>query len=188
VGWVLIVTQTNAEQGVIAKLAQMQLAHHLFLVRRNVVVAGKVTERLAPAFPHYVFVKPEDRWRDIREVNGVINFVSFGKDCVAEVVPDKTIVALVAATEGDIFPGTAISSRFHRGDRIRICGANPFWGCEGTYSHALGNMRAVVLIEAMGRKVPLPLDERDIELVVKCNRRKRRRRRGKFVGAPYVSS
>ena len=174
----LVVTQTNAEQRVIARLAQMQLAHHLFMVRRKTVVAGQVVEQLAPAYPRYVFVDPQEQWRSIRELTGVAHFVRFGNN-EPEVVSDEIVEGLVAATADDVFPATAISSRFHYGDRIRISGANPFWGCEGIYSHALGDMRAAVLIEAMGRKIQLPLDERDIELVIKKRRRKRDRRRQK---------
>jgi transcription antitermination factor NusG len=185
-GWVLVVTQTNAEQGVVTWLAQMQLAHHLFMVRRKTVIAGVVVDQLAPAFPRYVFVDPEEKWRAIRELNGVAHFVRFG-DNDPEVVADEIVHHLVAVTEGDVFPVTAVTSRFHYGDRVRIAGASPFWGYEGIFSHALGDMRAAVLIEAMGRKIQLPLDERDIELVVKRKRRRRDRRKREVIAAATVS-
>jgi len=179
VGWVLVVTQTNAEQAVVARLAQMNLAHHLFMLRRNAVVAGRIVEQLAPAYPRYIFVDPEEHWRQIRELKGVAHFVRFGEN-PPEPVPDDVVAHLIAATCCDVFPATAVPSRFNVGDRVRICGANPFWGCEGIYSHALSDLRAAVLVDGMGRKMVIPLDERDIELVVKQKKRKRngvRRRR-----------
>jgi transcription antitermination factor NusG len=196
VGWVLVVTQSNVEQAVVAKLAQLQFAHHLFMLRRNAVVAGRVVEQLAPAFPRYVFVDPEEQWREIKELNGVAHFVRFG-DNAPEVVSDTVVDRLVAATLNDVFPAAVEFSKFRVGDKVRICGASPFWGNEGIYSHSLGDMRAAVLIDGMGRKMSISLDERDIELVVRRNKRKRngtRRRReaqrrrylSQQTGLPYL--
>jgi len=192
--WSLVSTAPQTEQKVAAALAQMELAHRLFMIRCKSVRNGKVIERLAPMFSRYVFVRPENRWRDVREVHGVTRFVKFGGEYAT--VSDAVIDGLSTASRGDIFSAEATPSRFQPGDKVRINGG-VFHAHEGTYGRTLEDCCALVFLEAMGRVVGIRMAEKNIEPVVQQeswrqrkpkspSRRKRQRQRRNWRGQGWL--
>lgn len=193
--WLLATTRPNAEARVSSKFVDLGVPHHLFRVRKRVAIRGRVVDTLVPAFPRYLFVAVEAETGepiyipDLEFVDGFAGFVRFG-DAQPEIVPDGEVARLIADSHGDVLAFEP-RSRFHAGDRVRIggCRAGAVVDQIGVYQDTCEDGRAIILVDWMGRYVPIQLDESDLEEYPKPNsklghvknkrKNKRRRRRGK---------
>lgn len=110
-------------------------------------------ERVVPLFPTYIFVQIEDRWWSIQRTIGVLRVLMWGDR--PAVISDKTIVAIQKreGTNGLVklpkVPGLA------RGDGVMIHGGSSFAGRIGVYDGMAGTDRSRVLLNLLGRSVPV---------------------------------
>lgn len=176
-GYNLVCTAPHRERAVVHLLTVHGVPHHWFREMRQVVSRGQVVWRPRSLFSGYVFAMvASDQFDAVREILGVIGFVMLG-DRIA-VVNDRVVEALVRASVNDIMPIQIRPpvSRFNSGDRVLIQGASMLAGQVGVYQRMIGEHEAVVEIDAMGRYIAMPVDERDLSLDVVRKRRRRRRR------------
>jgi|SRR5215831_4403889 len=178
--WQLLTTAPHAETHVASMLSRFDFPHWLFKYRRRLAHRGRIVERLAPAFPGYIFVQARNAWEFIRGLHGASSFVEFG-DGIAD-VPEHVVTGLVAAADAEgvlpISDEVASSSRFKCGDRLRIRGG-PASGYNAIFQHLMHDDRALVLIDWMGRWVPINVHEADLELERTTVRGSSRRSRGR---------
>ena len=107
----------------------------------------------APLFPRYLFVAIDPdaiRWWSIRSTVGVSGLVTFGSG-PAE-VPPEIIREIKARQDEKGLIKLAGGCGFKAGDRVRIVDG-PFTDLEGLFECASDEMRVVVLLDLMGRKV-----------------------------------
>ena len=185
--WALITVAPNMETSVSKVLTCLDFDHIVFRVRRRIVYRGRVIERILPVFPGYIFVLARNAWRAIQEIIGVLGFVRT-LDGRPETVPNRVVNGLRAQSDekGVLSwpPPAYISSRFRVGDIVRVYPAGIPEGLRGVFHQLLTPERAVILLDWMGRMVPLSVDERD--LIAVPQRRKRRRRRRNSQGGTLV--
>ena len=194
--WSLAITAPNREFAISRLLTALGFDHHLFTVRKPLVHRGRVIERLAPAFPGYIFVLANSAWIFLRELIGMIGFVHFGDGPI--VVPEHVVENLRKQADAfDTLPSLAIlpgPSRFASGQRVRIGGMTAASGCIGIFQRTILPNHAVILLPWLGQMVPTTMDERDLEpaderrLQQKKRRRPSRRRRNKQHSDSHISN
>lgn len=191
--WSLGITAPNREFVVARALDKWGFRHHVFKIKRRIVHRGIAADRLFPAFPSYVFLITDGCWEPLRAVFGIIEFVRAG-DRVA-VLPSSIMNSLLkVAGPEDVLPIAEPAARFRLGDRVLIRGMSLLAGQHATFQHQLADGQTVVLIDWMGRYVPVAIDERDLaaagEKKSRSNGRRnnRQRRSHKLRVEPRTSS
>jgi transcriptional antiterminator RfaH len=112
----------------------------------------------APLFPRYLFVSIDlatQRWYSIQSTIGIAKLIRNGDFPVA--VPDAIIEGLRGREDGEGFVQLERRPRFTSGDKIRISDG-AFCDCLGLYESINGNDRSAILLDLLGRKVRVVLD------------------------------
>jgi transcriptional antiterminator RfaH len=157
--WYVVQTHTHAEAKAAAHLARQGFTAYLprYLKRRR--HARRIETVVAPLFPRYLFVTVDmvcQRWRSIHSTVGVARLVCNGDDPVA--VADKVIETLRAREDGQGFVNLQQRSRFALGEKVRVLDG-VFADCLGLFDGMKDSDRVAVLLDLLGRKVRLVLDE-----------------------------
>jgi hypothetical protein len=171
----LAVTAPNREFVTARKLAQLNFDHHLFKIRRRGVFRGRPIDKLAAAFPGYLFIAAKEQWDLLRERCGINRYVHRN-------LPISTVPSLVAQADAQgILPTIERASRFAPNERIIVRGASLLSGHVGVFQNMVSEFEAIILLDWMGRFVPVAVDERDLIHLTENpkGRKRRRRRRGK---------
>jgi len=156
--WYLIHTHPHAERKAAAHLQRQgfQTYQPRYLKRRR--HARRIETVSAPLFPCYLFVAVDmlkQRWLAIRSTIGVSSLVGNG-DTPAH-VPAAIIDDLRRREVGGLVM-LERRARFARGDRIRIVDG-AFTGCLGLFDDMPDRERVAVLLELLGRKVRVVIDD-----------------------------
>lgn len=96
-GYQLIMVGPNQERTVSRSLNLLELTHEWFQVKRQVVYRGRLTHRIQPIFPGYMFVLARCLWSIVESITGVRGFVRFGGRIWE--VPDRVVEALRAQAD-----------------------------------------------------------------------------------------
>jgi transcription antitermination factor NusG len=175
-GWSLAVTMPCREAKVSEALTRFEFSNYVFKLRKNIVRNGRIFSLLVPAFPSYVFVAAEESWNFIRRVADVVGFVKF-EGAVAE-VPEADIQALVRRSDPEwVLPKDDPAPRFCHGQKITIT-SSALRG-PATYDRVASPGRAIVLVDLMGRQVPVSVAEDDLSEELIVRRAKHHRSRNK---------
>lgn len=129
-------------------------------VRRR---AGRRVPVVAPLFPRYVFIHLDnlsDNWFPIRSTFGVTSMVRVGH--APALVPEE-IVAGIRSREQEDGLHRGPSTEPARGERVQIVEGS-MAGLEGIFSARTGQQRVVILLELLGRQVPVQVDYHAVEL------------------------
>src|SRR5262249_23456669 len=139
---------------------------------------GKLVPRLVSVFPRYLIASPAalSRCNGWNQITGLHGPVRFG-DQIAT-LSDELVDAMVAASTDDIMPprAVAVASRFQPGDNVRVIGDHVLAGQACRFCRMLAPAAAVVEIDRLGGWLPLPIDERELELVSRAKKNPKRRR------------
>jgi transcriptional antiterminator RfaH len=153
--WYVVHTQPNAEGIAIAHLEGQ--GYRAFCPRycKTVRHARKTKRVLAPLFPNYLFLRLDvrrDQWRSVNGTRGVVRLIMQGE--TPPPVP-RGIVEVLQARFGADQPmdWTAV---FKIGQAVRIVDG-PFVDFVGTLAHLDADGRVRVLLDLLGRSVPLAL-------------------------------
>jgi transcriptional antiterminator RfaH len=157
--WYVVQTHTHAEAKALAHLARQGFTAYLprYLKRRR--HARRIETVAAPLFPRYLFVTVDmmcQRWRSIHSTIGVARLVCNGDDPVA--VADNVIETLKAREDGQGFVTLLQRPRFALGEKVRVLDG-VFAECLGLFDGMKDSDRVAVLLDLLGRKVRLVLDE-----------------------------
>lgn len=129
-----------------------------------------------PLFPGYLFLRfdpQRTQWRDIERRLGVLRLLRSRADLSAPplVVRERQMArlrALIDEAGGTIvIQAGRIRRQLEKGQKIRIApGADPLWGgWEGLYLASTGHERVKILLDMLGRSVPVEVDEALVEAV-----------------------
>jgi transcription elongation factor/antiterminator RfaH len=153
--WYVVHTQPHAEG---------QAIHHLEIqgyqvfcprYRKTVRHARQAKYVLAPLFPNYLFVRLDisrDHWRSVNGTRGAVRLLMRGE--TPQPVPRGVVEGLQGQTRAD---GTIDwSPIFKIGDVVRIADG-PFAELLGTLEHFDAAGRVRVLLDLLGRSVPVAL-------------------------------
>lgn len=172
--WSLALTPPSGEFRVARTLRQREIPHHLFKIRQRTAYRGITRDRLLPAFRGYLFIAASNQWDFLRDYCGVSRFVS--RELPSGIVP--SLVGL--ADSNDVLPTVEIPScPFKQGQRVHIHGMSLLAGNVAIFENLADNDSAVVLLDWMGRWVPVLVDLRDITSELSGRTRRARRKRNR---------
>ncbi len=119
-----------------------------------------------PAFPGYFFVRADlqrTERRDIERCRGMICLVRGSGDQRLAVVRERQMSRIRAMFDAD---GGLLVIRLNVGRRVRIRDTHQLWGgWEGLYLAPLGGERVKILLDMMGRSVPVEIDGALVEAI-----------------------
>lgn len=159
-GWYVIQTRAHAEDKASVNLRRQGFIVYVPKFSKRRRHARRVELIAAPLFPGYVFVAADRSNRGCRSIAstfGVARMVCFGG--VPAVIDGQVIGALKARETGDL---VNLPATYSAGDRVRVK--------DGALSHCFGlvegmrdSERICVLIDLLGRKVRVTLDQLSLE-------------------------
>lgn len=118
-----------------------------------------VKKRETPLFPGYLFVTIDTQWWGIRWSIAVVKLLM--SDDVPARVPDKVVDGIMRREGSDGLVKLPKVRGLMRGDRVRIVRGS-FEGHLGIFEGMSGDARVCVLLELLGRSVPVSLGCADI--------------------------
>lgn len=148
------VVQTESQRESVAAEFLKQAEFEIYLPR--VALKG---DRAAPLFPSYLFVQIIDRWYAVRWTVGVLRLLM--NDDRPAAVPDKIVLAIQRREGRDGLIRLPRLRGTQRGDPMRVVHGS-FAGQLALFDGMNGPDRVRVLIEALGRKVPVSLARGDV--------------------------
>ena len=156
--WYLVQTQPHAERKAVHHLLRQGFETYLpcYLKRRR--HARRTETVAAPLFPRYLFVAVDmstQRWLSIRSTIGVSSLVCTGENPAA--VPPAVIDAL-KSREVNGLVALEQRARFAPGDSVRIVDG-VFANCLGLFERMPDKERVSVLLDLLGRKVRVLVDD-----------------------------
>jgi transcriptional antiterminator RfaH len=155
--WFVVQTQPHAESRAALNLVRQGYDTYFprYLKRRRHARRTEIVP--APLFPRYLFVRVEtamQRWRSISSTFGVARLVSFSD--TPAIVPSSVIDLLKHNEDGGL---VQLRKRvFTPGERVRIT-EGAFTDCIGLFEGMRDEERVCVLLDLLGRKVRVVLDE-----------------------------
>lgn len=160
--WYLIHTRPRQERIALENIGRQGYGAFLPLMRSRKRCKGRLADVVEPMFPRYLFVRlntTTDNWRPLHSTLGVSTLVRFGVEPAR--VPAK-LVELLRYQAGDDGIRDMPASALKPGERVRIA-TGPFEGFEGILHVKSGRERVILLLDIIGGKVRVELDEKDIE-------------------------
>jgi transcription elongation factor/antiterminator RfaH len=119
----------------------------------------KAQQRIVPLFPAYLFVRVIDHWYDINNTIGVVQLLHAG-DQPAK-LKDKIVDSIKSRERGGIVK-LPDPNRLRPGQQVRIKRGS-FEGHCGIYQGMSGKQRERVLLELLGRSVPVDVATADVD-------------------------
>ena len=120
--------------------------------------ARRIDSVAAPLFSRYLFVSIDldtQRWYSIQSTIGISRLLRDGDFPMP--VPDAIIAGLRAREDANGYVQLVQQPRFAPGDKIRVSDG-AFCDCLGLYDAINGNDRSAILLDLLGRKVRVVLD------------------------------
>lgn len=160
--WYVVQTQPHAEAKAALHLTRQGFAAYLprYLKRRR--HARRIETVKAPLFPRYLFVAVDmaaQRWRSIQSTMGVARLVCNGDEPAA--VTDRVIAALKVREDDSGLIRLDLRPRFAPGEQVRIVDG-VFTACLGLYDGMTDRDRVAILLDLLGRKVRVVVDEMSV--------------------------
>jgi transcriptional antiterminator RfaH len=163
--WYVVHTHPRAEARAALNLDRQGFTCYLprYLKRRR--HARRIETVAAPLFPRYLFVALDlatQRWWPIRSTFGVTNLVYNGEQPAT--VSSGIIQAIKAREDALGLVSLPRKPRFAPGDTVRIIDG-VFASCLGLFDGMADRERVAVLLELLGRKVRVFMDEEALAAV-----------------------
>jgi transcriptional antiterminator RfaH len=157
--WYVVQTHPHSEAKAVAHLERQGFTAYLprYLKRRR--HARRIETVAAPLFPRYLFVTVDvvcQRWRAIHSTIGVARLVCNGEEPTP--VAARVVESLRAREDAQGYVTLAQRPRFAPGDKVRVLDG-VFAECLGLFDGMKDNDRVAVLLDLLGRKVRLVMDE-----------------------------
>ena len=150
--WYVVHTQPSGEDKAAFHLRNQGFEAYLPRYRRRIRHARREKIVLRPLFPRYLFVRldlEKDQWRSINGSVGVSYIMCNGDEPLA--VPQGVIEGIVQRESEDGAVSLA-PQEFSRGERVFIS-EGPFAEYTGIFEEMTDDMRVILLLDLMGRKV-----------------------------------
>jgi transcriptional antiterminator RfaH len=157
--WHVVQVHAHAETKAQMHLARQGFGTYLprYLKRRR--HARRTETVAAPLYPSYLFVTIDPlihRWRSIRSTVGVARLVCNGE--VPAAIDDAVIHALKSRENAQGFIQLEHRPQFAAGDKVRVR-EGVFTDCLGLFESMGDRERVAILLDLLGRKVRVVLDE-----------------------------
>ena len=153
--WYLVHTKPRQEAVALLNLERQGYECYLPLIRVERVRRHKAQIVTEAMFPRYLFIRLDSSeqgksWAPIRSTVGVSQLVHFGSKA-AKV--DACLVELLRQREQQM-PAQPL---FNSGERVTVIDG-PFAGIEAIYQATDAEQRSMILLDILGKTVPLEID------------------------------
>lgn len=158
--WYVVHTQPHAEARAVLHLQRQDYSVFCPWTHKTIRHARKVSRGLAPLFPGYLFLSLDlsrDSWRRVNGTRGVVRLITQGDRPLP--VPEGTVEALQARMDRE--GAMDWSCALKVGQAVKVCGG-AFADFVGTLEGLDAAGRVRVLLDLLGRSVPVMLQSRDI--------------------------
>lgn len=150
--WVVVQTETQREHFV-----RMMLMRHGYVTYMPRI---KVKRRVVPLFPSYLFARVLERWYPIKNTIGVDRVLLAGEKPAR--IDDQIILAIRRMEVSGIVRLPKAEKLLRPGVSVEVIKGS-FQGSIGVYEGASGKQRERVLLNLLGRSVPVNLPSSDIQ-------------------------
>ena len=157
--WYAVHTKPHKEAVAEQNLRNQSFEVFLPKIERTIRHARKFQTVKRPLFPRYLFVSLDlqhDPWRSVNGTRGVAHLIMMGER--PQVAPDQLIDMLRGSIEGDVIN---FASVLKLGAKSRVM-SGPFSEFIGELKEIDASGRVLLLLDIMGRKVPLWSHQNDI--------------------------
>jgi transcriptional antiterminator RfaH len=157
--WYVAQSHPHAENKAVSHLNRQGFETYLPLHQKRRRHARRTETIAAPLFPRYLFVAVDiaaQRWLSIQSTIGVSKLVCNGN--VPAPVPAGVVEALKYREDENGFFVMDTRPRFAPGDSVRIVDG-AFASCLGQFEGLKAGERVAVLLDLLGRKVRVVLDD-----------------------------
>lgn len=152
--WSVCMTKPQRERTAVENLNRQ---NYITYLPKYLSKVGKV-QKIKVLFPRYVFVYIESQWHSINNTFGVLSLVM--NENKPAVVPTHIIEALKSSEVKGLIE-LSVSSKFKQGEKVLLA-EGPLSGYIGIYDGMRDSERALVLIELLGRKVTVEVNETNL--------------------------
>jgi transcription antitermination factor NusG len=152
------VAQTKSQCEHVAANFLKQKSYETYLPR--IIAKTGVRERVMPLFPTYLFVCIETGWWDARWSPHVLKLLM--ADDHPAVISDKIVCAIQRREGENGLVKLPKPPGIQRGTQVVIHGSNSFAGHVGIFDGMAAHDRVRVLLNLMGRSVPISVRTSDI--------------------------
>ena len=157
--WHVVQTHTHGEAKAQMNLARQGFETYLPRYLRRRQHSRRIDTIASPLYPRYLFVSFDaavQRWRAIQSTFGVARLVCNGE---APASIDSSIIGGLKSRENEEgFIQLERRPRFVVGDKVRIR-EGAFCDCFGLFESVCDRERVTILLDLLGRKVRVVLDE-----------------------------
>jgi len=156
--WYVAQTHIHAEAKASQHLCRQGFDVYLPRYLKSRRHARRVDRVAAPLFPRYLFVSIDlttQRWYAINSTIGISKLIRHGNAPVA--VPDAIIEGLKHREDAEGYIQLESQPRFVPGDKVRVS-HGAFSDCLGLYETVSGKERSAILLDLLGRKVRVVLE------------------------------
>jgi transcriptional antiterminator RfaH len=157
--WYVVQTQPHGESKAVSHLERQGFATYLPRYERRRRHARRIETVAAPLFPRYLFVaidRATQRWRSIHSTIGVSRLVCNGEEPAP--LAAGIVDGLRRRENERGFVRLDAGPRFAIGDQVRIIDG-VFARCLGLFDGVSDNERVAVLLDMLGRKVRVVIDD-----------------------------
>ncbi len=159
-GWCVVTTQVGRERWAAENIINQ--GAEVYLPMMEEWKKGEV--RAECVFPGYVFVRTQGPWRFLLGTFGVKSLLMAGDK--PAVLLDREVAKLrVREFEGLVRLPKPDQTGLRKGSAVRIVGNNAAAGYRGIYEGMGPQNRRKVLLDVMGKKVPMLVQEDQFEVV-----------------------
>jgi len=157
--WYVVQTQPHGERKAVWHLERQGFGIYLPRYEKRRRHARRIDTVAAPLFPRYLFVQIDlatQRWRSIQSTIGVSRLVCNGED--PAMVAGGVVDGLRRREDARGFVRLEPRPRFAIGEQVRIVDGL-FARCLGLFDGVTDGERVAVLLDLLGRKVRVVLDD-----------------------------
>lgn len=158
-GWAVVVAKPNSEQIAVFNLERQ--GYNCYFPRFKIKKPNQKVV-IKPLFPRYLFVYISQFWYSIKGTRGVTNIL-VGHD--GPTMVDAGIIEAIKAREGEdgfVMLGAQIrEEKFKKGQELKTL-EGPFAGLSLIYDSMSAHDRVKVLVDMLGRKVPIEVSEKQL--------------------------
>lgn len=154
VGWIVAQTKPQRELYAAENLARQNYEH--YLPRILVWQKHLSRARLEPLFQSYIFIRYQERWLPILSTYGIARLILRGSEPV--MVPEIEIEKIKMREDDDGFVQLDRLRGFRIGQKVRV-ESGLYEGKEAIYNGPSSQRRAQILMDFLGRKAKVLIDE-----------------------------
>lgn len=156
--WTVAQTHSQREKTATEHLARIGFETYYPQIKISAVVDRRKVQRVSPLFPAYVFVRVVDSWYPIQSAIGVMRVLPNIGDVGPAKIEDQVVRAI---KQQEIRGFVQLPKQLQPGDKVRIVRGS-FKDHIAVYDGMSGKDRQRVLLELLGRMVPIDIDPCDL--------------------------